>query len=277
MTIGLILWAVPAMFVPPALTAAARALYLRRYSQADCRAGVQIDHLENAVTPAGVQMVVGLGYNRSPLVLAHMKISLDGDPPRAKPLECWPLHRGGGPGYEEKVGSGGPINFGCVVSQPSDPIPNVRATILETNCDGARGAQDRPKDLDRWATREETEAYRPHLKVSAEIVETKDNLYVVRGTLMNDGDRTVQAVQAKLIAVDDDARDVAAAQQDLLWDVPNGLDAGASREFTAELLFNLRFLQGPKYPNYGRLTPRPPVTVRVDVLQVGIEKPPPTR
>jgi hypothetical protein len=282
MTIGLILWALPAMFVPRALTAAARAVYLKRYTQADCRAGVRIDHLENDVTPAGVQMVLGLGYNTSPLVLAHLKISLDGDPPRATPLECWPLHRGGRPGYETEVGPGGPINFGCEVSQPSEPISNVRATILETTCDGARGAglvrswmgQDRPKPLDRWASREETEAYLPHVKVSATIVETKDDRYEVRGTLTNDGDRAVQTIEAMVMAVDDDARDIAGVRKDLLWGVPNGLDAGASREFTAELLFFPRFTRDPRY---GALKPRPPVTVRVDVSAVSIEKLPPAR
>ena len=44
-----------------------------------------------------------------------------------------------------------------------------------------------------------------------------------------------------------------------------------------ELLFDLRFLQGPQYPNYGRLTPRPPVTVSVEVHEVSIENLPPTR
>lgn len=138
MIVGLIVWAIPAAFVSPMLIKAAHGLWLMRYTQEDCRKGVQIDFVQMAANREGRLMVHGEGLNRSPLVLSHLKIALDGDPPRATPLECEPLRPVGTQGPEEKVGPSGPIRIGCFVTDPAEPIENVKATIVEVTCDGGR-------------------------------------------------------------------------------------------------------------------------------------------
>ena len=138
MTVGLILWAVPAAFVSPKISRAANGLWLKRYTQEDCRRGLEIADLHMATNREGRLMVHGNGLNRSPLVLSHLRIAIDGDPPRAKPLLCDPLRPPGTEGPEKKVGRGGPIRIGCFVTDPEEPIQNPRATIVEFACDGGR-------------------------------------------------------------------------------------------------------------------------------------------
>ena len=136
--VGLALWAIPAAFVAPKVTAAVHAISMKRYTQADCKAGLDLYLVENGETAAGVKLIYVQGMNRSPMVLSHLKIALDGDPPRATPLECFPLRKGGAAGVEEKIGPGTVINSSCVLHDPAEPILNVKATILEAACDGAR-------------------------------------------------------------------------------------------------------------------------------------------
>src|SRR5262245_61146371 len=138
MVVGLALWAIPAVFVAPKVTAAVHAISMKRYTQADCKAGLDLYLVENGETAAGGKLSYVQDMTRSPMVLSHLKIALDGDPPRATPLECFPLRKDGAAGVEEKMGPGTVINSSCVLHDPAEPIPNVKATILEAACDGAR-------------------------------------------------------------------------------------------------------------------------------------------
>lgn len=138
MTVGLIVWAVPAAFVAPMARSAANGVLLKRYTQEDCRKGLELADWHMATNREGRLMVHGKVLNRSPLVLSHLRIAIDGDPPRAKPLLCDPLRPLVTDGPEKKVGRTGPIPIGCFVTDPEEPILNPRATIVEFTCDGGR-------------------------------------------------------------------------------------------------------------------------------------------